>query len=295
MSGAKARAEENMPRIFFTNLSIPFSWIVLSVLLVMSSLSMIVIAHPDATDGTHQSPHPILEIAEESKLYPAKVIRIFDGDTILIEQNGIKRRIQILAANAPEFIPTDRTPKPFASEARRFLSQLILDEQVFIQYDPASQYDRFDRLAAYVFRAPDMLCINLELIRQAYAKYDVEQDTIYSEVFHHYNSRARILDRGIWNPEGSMIDWHEKTEKQASQRTSRSSKPTTQPEPRQQRPTAPSAPSAPIDPSDLVYITKSGTKYHSKDCAHLSESNKATTRQAVGETHQACKSCDPDG
>ena len=280
-----------MPRVNPINLSSRTMRLAICVLLFLSMPNAIAFAHPEHTDPANQSPLLTIEISTKADLYPAKVVRIFDGDTILIEQNGIKRRIQILAANAPEFIPADKTPTPFATEARNFLSQLILDEQVFIQYDPNSQYDRFNRLAAYVYRAPDMLCINLELIRQAYAKYDVEQNTIYSEVFHHYNSRARILDRGIWNPKGSQIDWQELNPSQPTQQVvHKKAEPgvrsNQQPKKHQQPATS---------PSTTVYITKFGTKYHAKDCSHLSESNKATTRDEIKETHQACKSCDPDG
>ena len=46
---------------------------------------------------------------------------------------------------------------------------------------------------------------------------------------------------------------------------------------------------------DIVYITKSGKKYHTVDCPHLKKSKLATTiAEATNSGLTACSSCNPD-
>lgn len=255
-------------------------------------------AHPDfANQHTHEPKGmPTLAISDESRLLEAKVVRILDGDTVLVDQNGKKIRIQLMAANAPEYIPSDRTPERYSIEARKFLVHLILDEPVLIQYDPIAPRDRFGRRAAYLFRSPEMLCVNLELIRQGYAKYDVEQDSVYAEVFSYYNARAKMLARGIWNPRrddrDAVIDWK-------NDDTERAPSSVDQAQPSQAQSDATDTQvetgSTAADDGDMVCVTKSGTRYHKKGCSHLSEPNHAISKKEAKKDYLPCKSCNPDG
>ena len=46
--------------------------------------------------------------------------------------------------------------------------------------------------------------------------------------------------------------------------------------------------------STTVYITNTGTKYHTSDCNHLYRSRSAITLvDAIGEGYKGCKNCDP--
>jgi hypothetical protein len=48
--------------------------------------------------------------------------------------------------------------------------------------------------------------------------------------------------------------------------------------------------------AQTVYVTKTGTKYHKKDCFHLKESKKAVEyAQAVSASYLPCKHCKPVG
>ena len=55
-------------------------------------------------------------------------------------------------------------------------------------------------------------------------------------------------------------------------------------------------PSATYDPAlDIVYITKSGEKYHTASCSYLNESAIPVTRaQAIAEGRTPCSRCHPD-
>lgn len=46
---------------------------------------------------------------------------------------------------------------------------------------------------------------------------------------------------------------------------------------------------------DIVYTTKSGKKYHNKDCSYLSDSKIPMSReQAIAEGKTPCSKCHPD-
>lgn len=232
---------------------------------------------------------PSYQAPDSATLIKAKVVRIFDADTILVEIDGVKYRYQLLASNAPEFVPGEQGAISFSFHARRFMQQLLLDESVYLQHDPDGIRDAFGRRAAYVFRAPDMLFINLELIRQAYAQYDPRGVSLYAQSFDYYQAVAKSRSRGVWNPDSGSLDWSDSTDML-----------TADPDPiltqtDVQSPPLTTEPDKPVAESSVIYITKSGKKYHSKDCSHLSNSNTQSTREAVRETHQPCKSCKPDG
>ena len=55
-------------------------------------------------------------------------------------------------------------------------------------------------------------------------------------------------------------------------------------------------PTASYDPAlDIVYVTQSGTKYHTADCSYLSDSCIPMTReQAISEGREPCSRCHPD-
>ncbi len=254
-------------------------------------------AHPEnAPTNRLADSAPDIELPNPNALIKAKVIRIFDADTVLLQIGTSKRRYQLLGANAPEYLPKAKRPAPFSIEARRFIEQLILGESVYIQHDPAGERDTFNRRAAYIFRAPDMLFVNLELVRQAYAKHDPRHMSLYASTFAHYQSKAQSLNRGLWNPNAPTLDWSDastqpkedpepKADQPASENTTEKPAETTKPQPEQ----------TPVQTTDsTIYITKSGKKYHSKDCPHLSNTNRPTTREKIKDSHQACKTCKPN-
>lgn len=59
--------------------------------------------------------------------------------------------------------------------------------------------------------------------------------------------------------------------------------------------TEPSAPSDPEEPTgQIVYVTKSGSKYHTAGCSHLSKSKIAKTLSEVKASgYEPCKTCKP--
>jgi len=219
------------------------------------------------------TPHPALDRPDFSQLQQGTVTRILDEDTLLLRIGDKTERYDLLGIGS--FSERDKGKAAHATDA---LSRLALDETVWIQHDPRGERPPSNRLAAYLYRAPDGLPINLELIRQGYTRHTPSWMTIHTEVFDFYAKRARQLNRGIWDPDAAFIVPDPDTDQPLRA-------PDLSPEP-EPRPTA--------SKSDTVYITTYGKRYHREDCAHLSKSSRPTTRDKVSGTHQPCKSCRPD-
>jgi len=263
----------------------------LAVLLVYSSVA---IAHPEhehSAEGAHIHHAPELIIPPKDELIAGEVVRVFDGDTLLIRIDGKNRRYQLIGADAPEYLPKDRKPKPFSIESMRFIEQMLLGEQVFLRHDPAGERDSSGLLRAYIFRAPDMLFVNLELIRQGYAKYSARHGTLYQDSFSYYEQDAKGKSRGIWDSnqrfqaELPIEDIDEPTRQTDSEHATR-----LVPE----QPNQPAPDRSTTSNANQIYITRSGSKYHRKDCPHLTVTRQRTTRDAVESTHTPCKTCKPD-
>ena len=110
--------------------------------------------------------------------------------------------------------------------------------------------------------------MNLEIIRQGYAKTQAEPDSEYAELLRHYERRAKRARKGVWAPAP-------KTDKSAESRTS-------------------SEQPAPDADKITVYVTKSGKKYHKKGCQHLRRSSRAISlSEAVAKGYEPCSRCKP--
>jgi micrococcal nuclease len=95
----------------------------------------------------------------------AKVIRVIDGDNLELD-NG--KSIRLYGINCPE------KGEKYSKEAIDLSTQLALNQQISIDYQPNYSTDRWGRILGYVFI--DDTFLNEELVRQGYC-----QVTIYSK------------------------------------------------------------------------------------------------------------------
>lgn len=149
-----------------------------------------------------------------------------------------------------------------------FLANLLEAETVFVQYEPASTDDPHTPRSAWLFRAPDGLFVNLEVIRQGYAKVKAKPAGEHLKLLRHYERRAKQARKGVWAP-----------------------RPQTKP--------AAKSHAAPVSPpaasgETIVYVTKSGKKYHRQDCYHLRKSSiPLSLKEAVRRGYEPCSHCKP--
>lgn len=217
---------------------------------------------------------PALQRPDFTALQKGIVTRVLDEDTVLIRIGEIHERYDLLGL-AP-LTQRESAAKAALADALR---RIMLNETVLIQHDPGAQTAHANRRHAYFYRHPDHLPVNLELIRQGYARFSQTRMTIHTAVFSHYEARARDLKRGIWSsstPEPPISP-------DQSPRTAPDPdpNPTTDPDPEQAIP-------------ERVFVTKYGTKYHREGCTHLTPSARPVQRDEIDATHKPCKTCKPD-
>ncbi|WP_168194611.1 thermonuclease family protein [Antarcticibacterium arcticum] len=117
-----------------------------------------------------------------------KVTRVIDGDTFETETG---EKVRLIGINAPEISDI------FGKEAKEYLSSLIENKTVFLQYDNLSKdRDRYQRLLRYVIL--DGVDINKKMIADgfafAYLKYQFSNSSDYKTA----QFQARETNSGIW-------------------------------------------------------------------------------------------------
>jgi endonuclease YncB( thermonuclease family) len=231
---------------------------------------------------------PPLPRPPQDRLVDAVVIEVLDGDSLVLIVDGQLRRYEIMGADAPEWLERSRRQRPYAEEARRFLTNMLGGEQVALLEPVPEQVDQLGRRRAAVFRRPDMALVDLEIVRQGYGRVSTRASDEHAAVLRWYETRARELGRGVWaDPEAAPPPADETAEPGPgdARPTPVVRAPVPQPEP-----TAPDP-----DPADdrFVWITRSGSKYHAENCAHLTSTRTRVPRDSVESTHEPCKSCSP--
>lgn len=131
----------------------------------------------------------------------AKVERVISGQTIEIVDNlnpvPTLQPVRLIGIDAP-----DLKQEPWGVEAKTELEKLTLGQEVLLEFD-TQQKDSFDRLLGYLWQ--DKTLINEQLVKQGYALASEKVPNIkYSDRLANAQEWARLMGRGIWNPEQPM-------------------------------------------------------------------------------------------
>lgn len=158
-----------------------------------------------ATAGPDESPAP-LGAAPIGSTEAARVVRVVDGDTIVVDRGNGEERVRYIGVDTPE-TRAPGTPiewmGPEATEANR---ALVDGEQVILERD-VSEVDRFGRLLRYVWvtdsSSPSgLLLVNLALVARGYAQVSTyPPDVRYVELYLAAQQTARANGVGLWGPE----------------------------------------------------------------------------------------------
>jgi len=117
--------------------------------------------------------HPVAFEYEKYRAYPAYVLRVIDGDTIVVNINlgfGLmfKETIRFLDYDSPEtFRPTCEEERALGKEATKWLKQQIHDEDIIL-YVPKKERGKYGRVLAIVYY--DETNMQEEMIKRGYIK-----------------------------------------------------------------------------------------------------------------------------
>jgi endonuclease YncB( thermonuclease family) len=147
---------------------------------------------PTATPPPTETPIP-------GERQEALVLRVIDGDTIVVEMAGAQYRVRYIGIDTPEtHHPTDGADN-YGFEATDANRSFVPEgSQVVLQRD-ISETDMYGRLLRYVF-ADDVL-VNAELVRMGLARVlFYEPDVRYEGEIKRAEAEAIAAQRGIYGP-----------------------------------------------------------------------------------------------
>jgi len=127
-----------------------------------------------------------------------RVIRVVDGDTIVVNYKGKPEKVRLLCVNTPESVHPDKKQNiPMGEIASDFTKGRLKGKYVDLEFEGPFK-GRYGRLLAYVF--VDGANFNLELVRQGlspyYTKYGLSQK--YDKEFRQAERYAHNRKLNIW-------------------------------------------------------------------------------------------------
>ena len=132
-----------------------------------------------------------------SQLSLYKVVRVVDGDTIVINFNGTDEKVRFIGVDTPESVHSNSDKNTEEGTiASDFTKELLSDKSVSLEFD-VSERDRYGRLLAYVYLDGEM--INKTLLNEGYAKVATYPPNVaYVDEFTELQRIARENKVGFW-------------------------------------------------------------------------------------------------
>jgi micrococcal nuclease len=128
-----------------------------------------------------------------------QVVRVVDGDTIVVKYGGKYEKVRLLCVNTPESVhPDEKQNIPMGKVASRYTQKKLIGKSVNLEFEIKKLRGNYGRLLAYVF--VDGNNLNLDLVRQGlspyYTKYGKSEK--YDAGFRAAEKQARKEKLNIW-------------------------------------------------------------------------------------------------
>lgn len=198
----------------------------------------------------------LLTISLIAQTITGKVLYVSDGDTLTMEVNGQKKKVRFYGIDAPE------KAQPGGLESKEFVLERLRNKTIEVT---VADTDRYNRKIGKIYYDNGKY-INEEIVRaghawwyQQYARRDM--DLKEAEEY------AKSNKVGLWVKANPIAPWEWR------RGTRETKKVTTQAE----------------GSGDIVYVTKTGKKYHREGCRYLkSIAASYTIEEAESRGYTAC-------
>ncbi|MDR1875952.1 MAG: thermonuclease family protein [Synergistaceae bacterium] len=135
------------------------------------------------------------------------VVRVTDGDTVVVAVAGEERRVRLIGVDTPETVHPNKPVQRYGKEASDFTKKSLLNRTIWLEYDTAP-LDRYKRHLAYLWMTKpgageeairrDMF--NARLILEGYGKVmTIQPNSKYADLFVKFQKEARAKQRGLWS------------------------------------------------------------------------------------------------
>ena len=130
----------------------------------------------------------------------AEVVRVVDGDTIVVRLGGTEERVRLLGIDTPESVDPRSPVECFGKEAAAHTGSLLPPGTPVRLVRDVEARDRYDRLLAYVYRIDDGTFVNLRLVEDGYAAVlTYPPNVAHADEFVAAAGEARESGRGLWS------------------------------------------------------------------------------------------------
>jgi micrococcal nuclease len=130
----------------------------------------------------------------------AEMVRVVDGDTIVVRLGGTEERVRLLGIDTPESVDPRSPVECFGKEAAAHTASLLPPGTPVRLVRDVEARDRYERLLAYVYRADDDTFVNLRLVQDGYAAVlTYPPNVAHAEEFVAAAAEARQAGRGLWS------------------------------------------------------------------------------------------------
>lgn len=151
---------------------------------------------PPATESATPVTEPERLAAGLPEGEDTSVESVVDGDTIVVAGGT---RVRLIGVDTPETKDPRRPVGCFGREASRFTASLLPRGTPVRLVGDVEQRDRYDRTLAYVYRLPDGLFVNAELLRRGYAEVlTIAPNVAHAAEFTTLAGSARSSGTGMW-------------------------------------------------------------------------------------------------
>ena len=136
----------------------------------------------------------------------ATVVRVVDGDTIVVDRGLGDERVRYIGIDTPETVDPRQEVQWMGPEASAANKALVAGREVVLERD-VSETDRFGRLLRYVWledgsaagAAPGWLLVNLALVARGFAQVSTfPPDVRYVDLYLEAQRQARDAGLGLW-------------------------------------------------------------------------------------------------
>ena len=148
------------------------------------------------------SPTPAPTFGPTGQTTEARVVRVVDGDTIVVAFGGQEYKLRYIGMDSPETVDPNSPVQWMGPQATAANVALVYGKTVYLEKD-VSEVDRFDRLLRYVWLANGTAwtLVNLELVRQGVASAkSYPPDVRYDDLYRVAEADAQEAFLGLWGP-----------------------------------------------------------------------------------------------
>lgn len=137
----------------------------------------------------------IIQTENQNNLY--EVIRVVDGDTVILNIDVQKTRVRLIGIDTPESVAEDKSRNVKEGKiASKYTKNLLENKKVRLEFDDEKE-DVYERKLGYVFLDDEF--INEKLLKEGMAKlYTKTTNQKYSERLKKAEQYAKDNKKGFW-------------------------------------------------------------------------------------------------